>query len=328
MTTDVLRVPGNYRIEANASSATSVTIDTPLTVITGNLNVLGTLTNITSTDTNITDNILVLNSGELNSYVTLGVSGILIARGASDSITQAATIFYNDNTSTGGVWSVGTVTNRGIFELKVEQAPSAIRVNAIRAGAGATKLNLLGNDNPTAVLSVSGTTNYEDQILDDDDIPNKKYVDSAIYAETSSTRKLQVGNNFVEINSSDVSILDEFYSSTDRIFAALNTETNVVFNLEGTEAQFLELTINNNRIYVNTSTNQDLILETNNGYNINVKNPLSLLKRPAPSGSANEIMIYSTSTVGGGGTGLYYVNNTDTDELISRRKAIIYGIIF
>jgi hypothetical protein len=328
MTTDVLRVSGDYKIEANASNSTSVTIDTPLTIVTGNLNILGTFTNITSTNTNIKDNIVVLNSGETNNYVTLDVSGILIARGANDSISQAATFLYNDNTSSGGVWSVGTVTNRGLFEFKVEQQLSGIRVNAIRAGAGATALNLLGSDNPTAVLSVAGTTNYEDQILDDDDIPNKKYVDSAIYSETSSTRKLQVGNNFIEINSSNVNITDEFFSTTDRIFAALNTETNIVFNLEGTEAQFLELNINNNRIYVNTTTNQDLILETNQGFNVNLKNPLSLLKTPSPTGKINEIMIYSTSTVGGGGTGLYYVNDSNTDELISRRKAIIYGIIF
>ncbi len=328
MTTDVLRVSGDYKIEANASSSTSVTIDTPLTIVTGNLNVLGTFTNITSTNTNIKDNIVVLNSGETNNYVTLDVSGILISRGANDSIAQAATFLYNDNTSSGGVWSVGTVTNRGLFEFKVSQQLSAIRVNAIRAAAGASKLNLLGNDNPTAVLSVSGTTNYENQVLDDDDIPNKKYVDSAIYSETSSSRKLQVGNNFIEINSPDVSILDPYYSTTDKIFASLTTNTNIVFNLEGTEVNFLELNINNNKLYINTSTNKDLVLETNEGYNIQIKNPLKIAKSSATTGTVNDIILYSTSTIGGGGTGLYYINNTDTDELISRRKAIIYGIIF
>ena len=30
------------------------------------------------------------------------------------------------------------------------------------------------------VVSVSGTNNYEVQVTDDDDIPNKKYVDDAI----------------------------------------------------------------------------------------------------------------------------------------------------
>ena len=63
MTTDVLRVSGDYVVEAKSSTTTSVTIDTPLTIVTGNLNVLGSFTNITSTNTNITDNIIVLNSG-------------------------------------------------------------------------------------------------------------------------------------------------------------------------------------------------------------------------------------------------------------------------
>ena len=36
----------------------------------------------------------------------------------------------------------------------------------------------------------------------------------------------------------------------------------------------------------------------------------------------------SAGTIGAGGSGLYFVNDTDTDELVSKKKAIIYGIIF
>ncbi len=38
----------------------------------------------------------------------------------------------------------------------------------------------------TGVLSVTGTTDYEDNVTDDDDIPNKKFVDDAIAVGTSS----------------------------------------------------------------------------------------------------------------------------------------------
>jgi hypothetical protein len=51
----------------------------------------------------------------------------------------------------------------------------------IAAGTGAEAnidIGFLGSG--TGVLTVTGTTNYEAQVTDDDDIPNKKYVDDAI----------------------------------------------------------------------------------------------------------------------------------------------------
>jgi hypothetical protein len=48
----------------------------------------------------------------------------------------------------------------------------------------------------------------------------------------------------------------------------------------------------------------------------------------APSATAGYNKLYSSSTQGGGGTGLYFVNSTTTDELASRTKAIVYSLIF
>jgi hypothetical protein len=327
MTTDVLRLPGNFRIEANSTSTVSVTIDSPTTVITGDLNVLGNTTNIAGTNTNITDNILILNSGETNNYVTLGTSGLLIARGNNNDPAHAATMLYNDNTMAGGIWSIGTLTNRGVFEFTVENKTSAIRVDAIRTASSTGKLNILGNDNQMGVISVAGTHNYEDQVLDDDDIPNKKYVDAARYSGTETARKLQVGNTYAEINSMGVSITDPYYSVTDRFFVALGTSTNVVFKLEGADARVQGLTISNNSILVNAN-NTDLVLDPSGTGNVLIKSALRLENSLPPSTSSFQTGVYSTSTIGGGGTGIYYVNSAGIDELVSRRRAIIYGIIF
>jgi hypothetical protein len=38
--------------------------------------------------------------------------------------------------------------------------------------------------------------------------------------------------------------------------------------------------------------------------------------------------LYSTATISGGGTGVYFINGNTQDELVSRRRSIIYGIIF
>ena len=48
----------------------------------------------------------------------------------------------------------------------------------------------------------------------------------------------------------------------------------------------------------------------------------------APSATAGYNKLYSSSTQGGGGTGLYFVNSSTTDELASRTKAIVYSLIF
>jgi hypothetical protein len=46
-----------------------------------------------------------------------------------------------------------------------------------------------------------------------------------------------------------------------------------------------------------------------------------------PTNIANAVVMYS-NTVGQGGTGLYFKSSAAADELVSRRNAIIYGIIF
>ena len=46
-----------------------------------------------------------------------------------------------------------------------------------------------------------------------------------------------------------------------------------------------------------------------------------------PSNVANTVAIYSNTT-GSGGTGLYFTSDTASDELVSKSKAIVYGIIF
>jgi hypothetical protein len=326
MPTDVLRLPGNYVIQARANSSTSVTIDSPTVFINGNLSIIGTATNIISTNTNITDNILILNSGETNDYVTLGSSGIMIARGNNDSESQAAFMVLNDSTSTGGVWTVGTDTNRGVFEFSVAGAMSAIRINAIRTQDSTGRLNIFGEENPLAVLSVAGTFNYEDQVLDDDDIPNKKYVDDARYSGTETARKLQVGDTFVEINSNNIEISDPYYSPIDRLFVALGTSTNIVFRLEGATAEIQGIQIDNNTIKPVSEENQ-LILDANTA-TVVIKSALELLNIDEVTVDNGYTGIYSTSTVGGGGTGIRYINSNDSDELVSRRRAIVYGIIF
>lgn len=328
MTTDVLKLSGDYLISARSTSSAVVTIDSPLTVISGNLQIIGTATNIVTTQTSILDNILTLNAGETNPYVTLGVSGLLISRGNNDDPANAATLYYNDSS----YWTTATtgISQRGVFELGSANATSAIKIDAIRiSGAAGNRLNIFGTDNPSSVLSVSGTTNYENNVIDDDDIPNKKYVDSKANANAITAKQLNVVGTYLTIRSKDETPSDPFYGTSDKIFATLGTATNVVFSLEGKSALIQGITISTSTINVNT-INEDLILNpvsTGTG-RVLVKSPLSLAASDEPAAVNNETVVYASTATGGGGTGLYFVNSEGTDELVSRRRAIIFGIIF
>lgn len=338
MSTDVLKVSGDYLVDAKNGNITlnvtnPSTSHTGTVTIVGNLDVIGQTTQIEAQDSRIKDNIIVLNSGEVNEYVTLGTSGILIARGHSDTLPTAATLLYNDDS----YWNVASVPTRGVFEFNSASVGSAIRANAIRIdiSAGNSTLNIFGDDNPAGVINVLGTEDYETRVLHDDDIPNKKYVDSAVYFGTDIAKRIQVGNTFLRIADDSVAPDDPFFGGSSKIWAAINTSTNVVFRLEGTEAQIQGITIDNSVIGVNTPAT-DLILQVQTGTNVvtgtasvAIDSPLKLKAYPHNITPENfNTTIYNSGTPGGGGTGIYYVNTTSSDELVSRRKAIIYGIIF
>ena len=46
-----------------------------------------------------------------------------------------------------------------------------------------------------------------------------------------------------------------------------------------------------------------------------------------PAIASNSVVVYN-KPIGGGGTGLYVVSSSVNDELVSKSKAIVYGIIF
>jgi hypothetical protein len=62
--------------------------------------------------------------------------------------------------------------------------------------------------------------------------------------------------------------------------------------------------------------------------NIALDGPLQLADQSsAPASVANTTVLYG-NTAGSGGTGVYFVDGSTSDELVSKSKAIVYGIIF
>lgn len=160
-------------------------LNTGLVFITGNLNVQGDVTTIHTTNLNIEDNIIVLNRGETGSGVSEITSGIEIDRGTA-TLGNARLVWDESETWLNPSTSL---TQNGLFSFRtVNGGINGIQTNSIDTNGN--DLYLISNG--FGVISVTGTTNYEEQVLnytsalevlDDDIIPNIKAVTDKITYE-------------------------------------------------------------------------------------------------------------------------------------------------
>lgn len=79
---------------------------------------------------------------------------------------------------------------------------------------------------------------------------------------------------------------------------------------------------------ITSASNGDVVIVANGTGQIKIDQELSLKEQLTDeTGVAGYNKLYAKAT-GSGGTGLYFANSTDGDELISKSKALIYSIIF
>jgi hypothetical protein len=138
------RISGNYTIinrDPVLPALGNVTISTNTFYVDGNLVVGGNATQVTRSDTALTDNTIVLNKGETGAGVTLGTSGIEIDRGTSANVR----LQFNESKH---YWEL---TNDGSTFQQVS------------SGVGTALANIAGDTNPTlgANLNLSGRTIYD-----------------------------------------------------------------------------------------------------------------------------------------------------------------------
>ena len=344
MTVDVIRYSGDLKLATKAGG--TITLDTGVSsgtvIITGNLNVLGTSTNISSTNTVIKDNIITLNAGESGTSVSLGESntpfygqsGFLIDRGNNASTATRASILFEER----GWSSTSTTATQytGLWSIKTATRGSAIEVGAIRLiGSGPNndnKLNLLGAG-INGMLSVSGQVNYHTRVLDDNDIPNKYYVDNSPLRGTATNALTALE---IRQNNTAVTIADNDVQPGVITTVVDGVTTMVVQRLAGVPAISLgNIVVTGNTIQAPVG---DLTLQTSPGTTstVVVNNGISIgVSSTPPQPTQGRVKIFTTSTVGAGSTGIRYAgyeNNSTlvptSGELISARKALVLSIIF
>jgi len=231
------------------------TISAPTIIIDGNLTVSGTTTSVETTNSTITDNIIVLNQGETGAGITAGSSGIEIERGSATNVS----IVYDDT----------------------------VDAFKVLLGAGLTNIRAAEPSDST-------------------DVATKNYVDTA----TGSSLTLAGSDTSIQFNDSGT---------------ALGGDSN--FTYDGFNVNIGDTTINSGSIGTN-STNADLEIYANGSGTIYTRSIIKMENETSdPSSVTGHNQIYA-KTPDGGGTGVYFVNDTASGEMVSKSKAIVFGIIF
>jgi hypothetical protein len=331
---------GNYKIKV-ADATNKIELDSAETLVKGNLTVEGTTTTVESTVTTITDNVITLNSGETSqgiNSVNLYQAGIEVERGSELNVhlVYDETIAWNNpstqTVSQGqprqqpyyGSFKVSSSDGNDILALRVANINNN---NAIYFEPGGTGTLRLGS-------SIAPAT-YITRMNDDNDIPNKKYVDDEINA-------VVIGAAFPRIVDGDTEVkITDNSSSGNTSKIEIKIDNNLLGLWEPTRLELYQQTTDIGSIRIEGDTisslnsNQDLELVAPGTGSVRANDSFVIGNRPSvqdsaidPLYDANGVKLYA-KTPSGGDTGLYFVNTNDTrGEVISKNRALLFGLIF
>jgi hypothetical protein len=293
---------------------------------------------VSAENLNVKDNVIVLNFGETGAGVTLEYSGIQIDRG---TLTPASILFDEGADS----WFIAEGTPESSFNY----SNSNLRLRRISTDADTDSgdLTLIGFG--TGVVKVLGTTNYEQQVTADDDIPNKKYVDDAIIA----TPSFQIVRSDTRITTFDTeNPLDQDFfpigpyvtnPNQDQIAVIVNNRRVALFTEEEFSLRGLSIFPEDNKgsdifggapsqaVTIQArDTNSGIRLETNGTGKVEISYALqfnSVDLGIAPAVVTDTTVIYN-GPIAAGTSGLYAVNNNYRDELVLKSRALLFSMIF
>ena len=348
------RVNGDYNIKVRDGG--TIKLDTGTsgdTIITGNLTVQGDVTSVSTTNLEIKDRIITLNDGENGPGVSLVYSGIEIDRGTyvdSTAVPRAAFVWNETNpgfttdedpASASGYWQIVT----GSSETAYGFADSNLKIRRILTDASTDSgdLTLIGTG--TGVVKVAGTTNYRLQVTDNNDIPNKDYVDFSILnnptfqirAPSQDTRVIIADKDITPNNASTGGSLAYYQAATGYPISTDGaSESGVGFLVDGA----LTATFYQNRIVLQSLeivgseirhdiSNENIFINTNGTGKLQTNYAIQLDNNAvSPAIVSGSHIIYSRAE-STGKTGIYYVNTENTrDELVSKNRALLFSMLF
>ena len=314
-------IGGNIILDTLSSGSIS-----GMVTILGNLDVKGVTSTIESTDTYLKDTVITLNYGQTGAGIGNGtgaqVSGLEIMRGSRST----AQLLFSETIQH---WNPATSAYvPGTFTLKtVDGTLSGLQVGVLaNDGTQDFTFDLQGG---TPVLKVANTTDYYSRVVDDNHIPNKKFVTNYVAASGGIA---DVTNIHYPITGTPIQA---------NVVCASGTVTSTIWN---GSANVTKLTISGagvtmgnvlvaNDSVSNTSANNLILSATNS--NIEISGTLNLdYQADQLSASTTANKIYSKASEGPGRTGIYFTSNNtygstayNNDELVSKNRAVLLSIL-
>lgn len=224
---------------------------------------------------------------------TVVVDGNLTVQGTTTSVETV------NSTITDNI----LVLNEGETGSSITLGSSGIEID--RGSGDAASLVFVEADTAFSVKLGASLTNIKAaEPVDSDDAATKNYVDSA----TSGSLVIGGSDTYVQFNDS----------------GSLGGDSNFTWN--GIALTVGQTEIGSGNITTNT-TNADLEFYASGSGTVYLRSPLKMENEISdPSGVSDHNIIYS-KTPGAGESGLYFANTNDTDELISKSKAVFYSMI-
>lgn len=315
----------DYRVQVQDGGIITLDVGQPANggkvVITGDLEVQGETTTINTTEMTVEDRVITLNSGEQSAGVHADgdgnkQSGIEIDRG---SLENAQLIFDEDLHWYSGISQV--VENGGFVMRLADGTPNALQVATIVSSAGANNF-VFDLQGLTGVLSVANTTNYYQRVTDPDHIPNWGTITNYVAAQNGVATVDRLFYPATASFGNEDSKIQAFASNIDMYISG-----SIIASVSSNGFTVGNVRINQNQITnIGAALTDDLRIAaiTNN---IVVDGVLNLTDQAlVPTAVSGKTKIYS-STVGGGGTGLYASNITKSSEMVSKQRAVLLSIV-
>jgi len=83
----------------------------------------------------------------------------------------------------------------------------------------------------------------------------------------------------------------------------------------------------NGKAIISATSNEDIQFQPSGTGRVAIDGAIKLNDITTPTSQAGATILYAQAAAGGG-TGLYFVDGSTSDELVSKSKAIVYGLIF
>lgn len=325
-----LNVPnGNYKVSVQTGGTIYLDtgFDTGTVEVSGNLLVRGETTTVNTTELNIEDNLITLNSGETGNginNVNGREAGIEIDRG------NLANAYFKYSE-----------TVQGFIAIDGASQLISLATNTIDS-----RDNNLLLDSGLGIVGVNTTNNYERKVFTYDGfgeltgynpakadvIPNAQAVVDYVAYNFANVFLRQIGDGFLTVTS--IEIDDEENTGVDSVIN-FKVDGNTVAQVFADRWDFDQVRITGTTIETISTGLEDLVLSANGTGNIRINDILHINSVPnsndptlIPEFPIDGIKLYVNDQYTGK-TGIYFANaEQNRDELVSKNRALLFSMLF